>query len=149
MLDEQSARTAGQAAVSGATSGATAAAKESANRTLGKTIGDMEAAHDARKDSIEQEHLADDRQHAQTMAGYEGQRAQGIAQAAAGASNAMLSAASALSSGAGSKGTGSSAPKAPADNGLGDASKVYTVGNGVDAPEISGTVDDWRKKIGV
>jgi hypothetical protein len=149
MLDEQSARTAGQSAVSGATSGATAAAKESANRTLGKTIGDMEAAHDARKDSIEQEHLADDRQHAQTMAGYEGQRAQGIAQAAAGASNAMLSAASALSSGAGSKSTGGSADKTPADNGLGDASKVYTVGNGVDAPEISGTVDDWRKKIGV
>ena len=152
ILDEQTGRTAGQSAVSGSTTGATAAAKESANRTLGSTISNMEAQHDARKDALLQQHMEDDRQHAQTMQNYESQRSQGIAQAAAGASNALLSAASAMGKGAaGSKtsNTGGSAPTTPADNGLGDASKVYTVGNGTDAPEISGTVDDWRKQIGV
>ena len=142
-------KAAGAQAVAGGTDAATAMAKEAGNKMVGDTIANIAATDQARKDNVDNMHRQAQANFAQMDMAREQQRAQNITQAAQGASNAIMSAAGALAQanlkGGSNNSTPVEQPSGSVITGTPDSSnQAITTASG-----MTGTVDDWRKAMGV
>lgn len=96
MYDKTIKRAAGAKAVAGGTDASVAQAKEQANAAMGDTIANIAAADTQRKASVDNAHMANQKQFAQMDIQRENQRAANITSAAQQASNALISAGAAI-----------------------------------------------------
>ena len=90
--DEYIRKADGAAAVGGGTAASVAQAKESANKAMGDTIANVAAQDTARKQHVEDAHLANTQQLSRERQQIEQQKAQATSDAAQNASNALMSA---------------------------------------------------------
>ena len=90
--DEYIRKADGAAAVGGGTAASVAQAKESANKAMGDTIANIAAQDTARKQHVEDAHLANTQQLSRERQQIEQQKAQATSDAAQNASNALMSA---------------------------------------------------------
>ena len=88
--DEYIRKADGAAAVGGGTAASVAQAKESANKAMGDTIANVAAQDTARKQHVEDAHLANTQQLSRERQQIEQQKAQATSDAAQNASNAMF-----------------------------------------------------------
>ena len=88
--DEYIRKADGAAAVGGGTAASVAQAKESANKAMGDTIANIAAQDTARKQHVEDAHLANTQQLSRERQQIEQQKAQATSDAAQNASNAMF-----------------------------------------------------------
>ena len=88
--DEYIRKADGAAAVGGGTAASVAQAKESANKVMGDTIANIAAKDTARKQDVEDTHLANTQQLSRERQQIEQQKAQATSDAAQNASNAMF-----------------------------------------------------------
>ena len=88
--DEYVRKADGAAAVGGGTAASVAMAKESANKAMGDTIANIAAQDTARKQHVEDAHLANTQQLSRERQQIEQQKAQNTSDAAQNASNAMF-----------------------------------------------------------
>lgn len=94
--DENVKRANGAQAVAGGTEAATAMAKEAGNKMVGDTIANIAATDQAKKASVDAQHLQNQRRFAEMDMNREQQRAQNITEAAQNASNAIMQGTSAF-----------------------------------------------------
>lgn len=94
--DENVKRANGAQAVAGGTEAATAMAKEAGNKMVGDTIANIAATDQAKKASVDAQHMENQRRFAEMDMNREQQRAQNITEAAQNASNAIMQGASAF-----------------------------------------------------
>ena len=90
--DEYVRKADGAAAVGGGTAASVAMAKEAANKAMGDTIANVAAQDTARKQHVEDAHLANTQQLSRERQQIEQQKAQATSDAAQNASNALMSA---------------------------------------------------------
>jgi hypothetical protein len=90
IYDRDVRRTQGAKAVAGGTDAAVQMAKDARNKAVGDTIADMKAMDDARKDRLDAQHDAAQRNYTQQEMAIENQKAASITNAAQNASNAMM-----------------------------------------------------------
>ena len=90
--DEYVRKANGAAAVGGGTAASVAMAKEAANKAMGDTIANVAAQDTARKQHVEDAHLANTQQLSRERQQIEQQKAQATSDAAQNASNALMSA---------------------------------------------------------
>ena len=90
--DEYVRKANGAAAVGGGTAASVAMAKEAANKAMGDTIANIAAQDTARKQHVEDAHLANTQQLSRERQQIEQQKAQATSDAAQNASNALMSA---------------------------------------------------------
>ena len=90
--DEYVRKADGAAAVAGGTAASVAMAKEAANKAMGDTIANVAAQDTARKQHVEDAHLANTQQLSRERQQIEQQKAQATSDAAQNASNALMSA---------------------------------------------------------
>ena len=90
--DEYVSKADGAAAVGGGTAASVAMAKEAANKAMGDTIANVAAQDTARKQHVEDAHLANTQQLSRERQQIDQQKAQATSDAAQNASNALMSA---------------------------------------------------------
>lgn len=123
-------RAEGSSAVGGATASATAQAKEAANRTMGDAIAQIGAHDTARKQQVDDQHLASQQQLSRDRQATENNRAAQTTAAAQQASNALMSAAVSLEG-------GTAKSSAPASSGAASGGTATTPSGGTADPIAS------------
>lgn len=140
--DEYIRKADGAAAVGGGTAASVAMAKEAANKAMGDTIANVAAQDTARKQHVEDAHLANTQQLSRERQQIEQQRAQATSDAAQNMSNAMMSA------GVNQLGSQLEGAKAVKTNALGSNGSGSDNTNVTQTPKVSPTAIAYEAQYG-
>lgn len=140
--DEYIRKADGAAAVGGGTAASVAQAKESANKAMGDTIANVAAQDTARKQHVEDAHLANTQQLSRERQQIEQQKAQATSDAAQNASNAMFN------FGVNQLGSELEGAKAQNSNKLGGSANANDNKNVTQTPKVSPTAIAYEAQYG-
>lgn len=140
--DEYIRKADGAAAVGGGTAASVAQAKESANKAMGDTIANVAAQDTARKQHVEDAHLANTQQLSRERQQIEQQKAQATSDAAQNASNAMFN------FGVNQLGSELEGAKTQNSNKLGGSANANDNKNVTQTPKVSPTAIAYEAQYG-